>query len=87
MNTSYHRPTHTFEKGAYNATQVRLYGLKAPDGALTLNDITIELKITKNGKEIKDGVDYHIIRIGKNEGNPAFIAVLDWSGIKLRCRI
>jgi hypothetical protein len=29
MSTEYHRPTHTFEAGAYNATQVRLYGIPA----------------------------------------------------------
>ena len=27
MSTDYHRPTYTFEEGAYNATQVRLYGI------------------------------------------------------------
>lgn len=35
MSTEYHRPTHTFDAGAYNATQVRLYGLQANGGSAT----------------------------------------------------
>ena len=27
MSTAYHKPTYSFEQGAYNATQVRLYGI------------------------------------------------------------
>ncbi|WP_292574589.1 hypothetical protein, partial [Mesorhizobium sp.] len=32
MSDDYHRPTLTFPSGAYNATQVRLYGLGAEIG-------------------------------------------------------
>ena len=32
MSDNYHRPTLTFPNGAYNATQVRLYGIRAETG-------------------------------------------------------
>jgi hypothetical protein len=43
MSDDFHRPTLTFPPGAYNATQVRLYGL-APDARLLYPGKTVEFK-------------------------------------------
>lgn len=79
MNTSYHRPTHVFKEGAFNATQVRLYGAHGSTSKIirkntALGEITIEVILKKDGKPIKtkkDGV--YFIRIGQNKDIPAFI--------------
>lgn len=47
MSEEYCRPTHTFENGAYNATQVRLYGLQVPPlhiGASEIRDFLAGFK-------------------------------------------
>ena len=45
------KPTYKFENGAYNATEVRLYGLSPSDKSLTLGGREYEVKISLMPKE------------------------------------
>ena len=89
MSSSYHKPTHTFKEGAFNATQVRLYGIHNPMDAEISKEspesgvLTVEIKLKKDGKVIpvrKEGL--YLIKIGKNRDNLAFIVAANLEGTK-----
>lgn len=68
------RPTHTFEDGAYNATQVRLYGLEAPP--LLGNNANPDLKSFFNGLKTDASTDlsgYQGLVMKLDEGGSIFI--------------
>ncbi|MDR6289548.1 MULTISPECIES: hypothetical protein [Inquilinus] len=71
MADDFHRPTLTFPDGAYNATQVRLYGISAPDDLSYSNDPK---------KELDDG-SYSImispVSVIKNSDQQATSSVVD----------
>lgn len=65
MSDEFHRPTLTFPAGAYNATQVRLYGLapKSPDASIIYPGKGTEIVSQVGGQEVT-------VRIGLTTGDP-----------------
>lgn len=58
MSDSINRPTHTFDKNLYNATQVRLYGISPPtdqssDRSFKIGNYTISIEAKDEKKQIQ----------------------------------
>jgi hypothetical protein len=54
MSQDFHKPTYTFPNGAYNATEVRLYGrpgIFQKSGEVTVNDKTFNISVSVKQKE------------------------------------
>lgn len=78
MSDEFHRPTLSFPKQAYNATQVRLYGLKAkgrlvyPENPLSLGDsnmnVTVHTTFTDQDHELNASVEDELKVLRKQFG-------------------
>lgn len=78
MTSSYHKPTHTFKAGAYNATQVRLYGIhnqeidRLRDGSIDFGKYSIKITVRENGsKKESENILVDSIRIMKKTSTGA----------------
>lgn len=88
MTQDYYRPTHTFRSGAYNATQVRLYGIYNTEplfitgSVLRIGDveITVGKAPDHDGDGTPDPADYktviNVFKFKVKSGNPVIITTL-----------
>jgi hypothetical protein len=82
MSTEYHRPTHTFEAGAYNATQVRLYGLQAhgsdeASATFELDDTVVRIDARSKAEDTEERIPrFNLVALQTQMMGLVFLATL-----------